>query len=59
MRVIAWLLLAAFLAIVGWWPPAAAPIHAALEGINVIVSMTPPMLLLAAGLWLLHGRRQT
>lgn len=56
MRVIAWLLLAAFLAIVGWWPPAAAPVHAALEGAAVIVAQVPGWLLLVGGYAVLRGR---
>ncbi|GAP46897.1 hypothetical protein [Streptomyces azureus] len=55
-RVFVWLLLAAFLIVVGLWPPAAAPIDWAATGANVVLAAIPgPVLLLAAvAAWLKH-----
>lgn len=55
-RYVRWLLLAAFLIVVGLWPAAAAPIGLAATGAAVIVSAIPgPVLLLAAVVaWVKH-----
>lgn len=52
MRVIAWLLIAAYLALVGLWPAAAAPIALAGRGVGVIVGQLPGLLIVAVGIWL-------
>ena len=48
-RYVRWLLLAAFLIVVGLWPAAAAPIGLAATGAAVIVSAIPGPALLAVG----------
>jgi hypothetical protein len=55
-RYVRWLLLAAFLIVVGVWPEAAAPIGLAATGAAVIVGLIPgPVLALAVGVaWLKH-----
>lgn len=55
-RYVRWLLLAAFLIVVGLWPTAAAPIGLAATGAAVIVGSVPgPVLALAAVIaWLKH-----
>lgn len=48
-RVFVWLLLAAFLMVVGLWPAAAAPIGLAASGAAVVLAAIPgPVLALAA-----------
>lgn len=49
MRVLAWLLLVAFLALVGAWPPAAAPVQAVCHGAGIILAAIPGAVWLAAG----------
>lgn len=55
-RYVRWLLLAAFLIVVGLWPAAAAPIGLAATGAAVIVGLIPGPVLLLAGVaaWLKH-----
>ncbi|OUD04659.1 hypothetical protein [Streptomyces swartbergensis] len=55
-RYVRWLLLAAFLIVVGVWPSAAAPIGLAATGAAVILGAIPgPVLALAAVVaWLKH-----
>ncbi|QIJ61423.1 hypothetical protein [Streptomyces sp. JB150] len=56
IRLIRWLLLAAFLITVGVWPAAATPIALAATGAAVILSLIPVPVWLAAGLiaWWRH-----
>ena len=55
-RYVRWLLLAAFLIVVGLWPAAAAPIGLAATGAAVIVGLIPGQLLALAAVaaWLKH-----
>lgn len=55
-RYVRWLLLAAFLIVVGLWPAAAAPIGLAATGAAVILAAIPGPVLLAGGViaWLKH-----
>jgi len=55
-RVIRWLLLAAYLLVVGLWPAAAAPVTLAFDGLGAVIAAVPgPVLLLAAVVaWLKH-----
>jgi hypothetical protein len=59
-RIIRWLLLAAFLIVVGLWPAAAAPIGLAASGAAVILAAIPgPVLLAGAAIAWLHRRPAT
>jgi hypothetical protein len=55
-RIIAWLLLAFYLLVVGVWPSAAAPVALAFDGLGAVIAAIPgPVLLLAAVIaWLKH-----
>jgi hypothetical protein len=55
-RVVAWMLLALFLLIVGAWPAAAAPVSLAFTGAGVVLGVIPgPVALLAVLVaWLRH-----
>lgn len=55
-RYILWSLLAAYLIVIGLWPPAAAPIAAALAGLRTLASLIPGPVVLLAGFiaWLKH-----
>ncbi|MER6492671.1 hypothetical protein [Streptomyces griseorubiginosus] len=55
-RVVAWIVLALFLLVVGAWPAAAAPVALAFAGAGVVASKIPGMVLLgiAAIAWLRH-----
>jgi hypothetical protein len=49
LRFIAWLLLAAYLLVVGLWPAAAAPVGVVFHGLGVVIAAIPlPVLALAA-----------
>ncbi|MEV8548340.1 hypothetical protein AB0L04_00595 [Streptomyces glaucescens] len=56
IRIIRWLLLAAFLIFVGLWPAAATPVGLAATGAAVILGLIPVPVWLAAGLiaWWRH-----
>jgi len=55
-RIIAWLLLAFYLLVVGLWPSAAAPVALAFDGLGAVIAAVPgPVLLLVAVVaWLKH-----
>lgn len=58
MRPVLWLLLAAFLLIVGVWPSAAAPVGLVFDGAGVIAARIPAVVLvgLTAVFYLRHRR---
>jgi hypothetical protein len=49
LRIILWALLAAFLALVGLWPPAATPVQLVLHGAGILAAAIP------GALWLVGG----
>ena len=55
-RILRWLLLAAFLIVVGMWPTALAPVTLALAGAGAILATVPASVWLAVGViaWLKH-----
>ncbi|MFE2047965.1 hypothetical protein ACFXAS_05620 [Streptomyces sp. NPDC059459] len=55
-RIIAWVLLALYLLVVGLWPAAIAPITLTFAGLGAVLAAVPgPVLALAAGIaWLKH-----
>lgn len=55
-RIIRWVLLAAFLIVVGLWPAAATPLALAATGAGALLAAIPGPVLLAAGViaWLKH-----
>jgi len=55
-RILRWLLLAAFLIVVGMWPTALAPVTLALAGAAAILATVPASVWLAVGViaWLKH-----
>lgn len=48
-RIIAWLLLASYLLIVGLWPAAAAPVGLAFTGLGVLLAAIPLPAVIAIG----------
>ncbi|MEU2924187.1 hypothetical protein ABZ636_03870 [Streptomyces sp. NPDC007251] len=56
LRTPAWALLAAFLALVGLWPPAATPVQLVLHGANILLAAIPGALWLAGGALLYRSR---
>lgn len=59
-RLVLWLLLIAFLIVVGMWPAALAPVTLALTGADLVLAAIPgPVLLLSAGVVWLWTRNRT
>ncbi|MEU2446052.1 hypothetical protein ABZ588_21360 [Streptomyces althioticus] len=60
-RITRWLLLVAFLIVVGLWPAAVAPVTLALAGADLVLAAIPgPVLLLSVGvIWLWTRNRPT
>ncbi|MEH0442466.1 hypothetical protein QA811_02025 [Streptomyces sp. B21-102] len=58
-RIAIWLALVVYLAIVGWWPAAVAPVALIGAGFGVIFAVAPGPVLIAAVAWWKHQASRT
>ncbi|MDF2710596.1 MAG: hypothetical protein K0R62_6248 [Nonomuraea muscovyensis] len=61
IRILAWLALAGYLALVGLWPAAAAPVALTAAGAAAVIAAIPgpALALIAAAIWLKHRSTPT